>query len=76
PVGRRRTRPPWFGSDGIERYRDAAAPMPRESQVFPDGGIVSMSGGGTFMLVDVGGHGIGGRGSHDHNDTLLVRPLR
>ncbi len=60
-----------FGRDGIERYRGMeASSSPRESQVFPDGGIVSMSGGGTFLLVDVGGHGIGGRGSHDHNDTL------
>ncbi len=60
-----------FGREGAERHRAMPADStPRSSRVFPDGGLVSMTGGGTFLLVDVGGHGIGGRGSHDHNDTL------
>lgn len=60
-----------FGRDGDVAWRAMTAPETRRaSTVFPDGGIVSMCGEDTFLLIDVGGHGISGRGSHDHNDAL------
>lgn len=60
-----------FGREGDRAWRELPEPSTdRASAVFPQGGFVSMTGGGTFLLIDVGGHGIGGRGSHDHNDTL------
>jgi uncharacterized heparinase superfamily protein len=60
-----------FGEDGWETWQSLEQQRtPPPSKAFQDGGLVAIRGRRLFVLADCGGHGMGGRGSHNHNDTL------
>ncbi len=62
-----------LGSDGVEAYekliKDVSSPT---SAAFPDAGIYVMREGDLYLLFNASGAGLGGRGSHGHNDALSI----
>lgn len=64
--------PLWlFGADGYESFHRLPTPdAPPQSKAFPDGGLYALRSENVVVVVDCGGHGISGRGSHNHNDAL------
>jgi hypothetical protein len=60
------------GADGLRRF-DAlhAGPAPA-SQAFPEAGSYVLRAGEDYLLLSASGAGLGGRGSHAHNDALSV----
>ncbi len=60
-----------FGLEGWDTFESlrAMSDTPR-SRAFPDGGLYVMRSADFVVVADCGGHGISGRGSHNHNDTL------
>lgn len=61
------------GTDGMLEYEaldaDASAP---ESRAFADAGTYLMREGDLYLLFNVSGAGLKGRGSHGHNDALGI----
>lgn len=62
-----------LGSEGVEKFSalacDTAAPS---SEAFPEAGVYVMRDADLYMLFNATGAGLGGRGSHGHNDALSV----
>lgn len=63
-----------MGAEGVEKFSKlkheaAAAPS---SAAFRDAGVYVMREGDLYMLFNATGAGLGGRGSHGHNDALGV----
>ncbi|HVF86943.1 MAG TPA: heparinase II/III-family protein, partial [Pyrinomonadaceae bacterium] len=62
-----------LGGDGVEAYEQLANGIsPPTSAAFPDAGTYIMREGDLYMLFNASGAGLGGRGSHGHNDALSV----
>lgn len=59
----------WFGPSAWPDVDATASPQPR-SRGFSDAGIYVMRIGDCYVIVDAGGDGLAGAGSHTHNDTL------
>jgi len=62
-----------LGSDGVEAYEELTDDVsPPTSAAFPDAGTYVMREGDLYLLFNASGAGLGGRGSHGHNDALSV----
>jgi len=59
----------WLGATALQATEREA--LPPSSRRFPDSGLVSMTSGGTQVLVDAGGFG-SRRGGHSHADSLQI----
>ena len=64
----------WFyGAEGVRRWREMpTAAMPVASCAFPHAGAYIMRDGEHYLYFNANDSGIGGRGSHGHNDALSV----
>ncbi|HEX8142174.1 MAG TPA: alginate lyase family protein [Pyrinomonadaceae bacterium] len=64
----------WFlGEQGVRDY-ESLRPEPEgpQSQAFTDAGTYVMREGDLHLLFNASGNGLGGRGSHGHNDALAL----
>ncbi|HVF29021.1 MAG TPA: alginate lyase family protein [Pyrinomonadaceae bacterium] len=62
-----------LGGDGVEAYENLADDVsPPTSAAFPDAGTYVMREGDLYLLFNASGAGLGGRGSHGHNDALSI----
>lgn len=62
-----------LGSDGVEAYEKLTdKDSSPTSAAFPDAGTYVMREGDLYLLFNASGAGLGGRGSHGHNDALSV----
>lgn len=75
-AGRVRTVPEellWIlGERGVRDYEDLPIAQPAESQAFRDAGTFVLREHDLYLLFNASDSGIGGRGSHGHNDALSV----
>jgi hypothetical protein len=60
------------GADGVRRFDALPATPPPGSQAFPEAGAYVLRAGADYLLLSASGAGLGGRGSHAHNDALSV----
>ena len=60
------------GSEGVRRYEALPDAPPAESQAFADAGTYVLRAGDSYLLLNASGAGLGGRGSHAHNDALSI----
>jgi hypothetical protein len=61
------------GPDGVKKY--SSLPLlnePAQSQAFPDAGSYILRDADLYMFFNASGAGVGGRGSHGHNDSLSI----
>jgi hypothetical protein len=63
-----------LGVEGVEAYRalGGAAEARVSSRAFPNAGTYVMRADDLYLLFNASGAGLGGRGSHGHNDALSV----
>lgn len=63
-----------LGGAGLDRYWQLpyAAPSDVASRDFTEAGTYIMRAGDLYLLFNASGAGLGGRGSHGHNDALSV----
>ncbi len=62
-----------LGQEGVRAYESLPASDESEaSKSFPDAGTYIMREGDLYMLFNASGCGVGGRGSHGHNDSLSI----
>ncbi|HEX8138292.1 MAG TPA: alginate lyase family protein [Pyrinomonadaceae bacterium] len=64
----------WFlGDEGVSDYESLCAEGDdAQSQGFPVAGTFVMREGDLYLLCNASGSGVGGRGSHGHNDALSL----
>lgn len=60
------------GAGGVGRHHALAPAPPPGSQAFDDAGTYVARAGDLYLLLNASGAGLGGRGSHAHNDALSV----
>jgi hypothetical protein len=62
----------WFtGEQGVRDYESLPPrSVSKSSQAFTDAGTYIMREGELYLLLNASGNGLGGRGSHGHNDAL------
>ncbi|MGB8510817.1 MAG: heparinase II/III-family protein, partial [Pyrinomonadaceae bacterium] len=61
-----------LGAEGARVYRGLAENVPPPSQGFKDAGTYVCRDGDLYLLFNACGAGLGGRGSHGHNDALSI----
>lgn len=62
-----------LGHEGVSEYQELAAyPEQERSQAFADAGAYIMREKDLYLLFNASGCGVGGRGSHGHNDVLSI----
>jgi hypothetical protein len=61
-----------FGAQGISDYSALAAAKPLSSRVFHDARVAILRQDDLYLLLNAGGVGVKGRGSHGHNDALSI----
>jgi hypothetical protein len=63
-----------LGAEGVRAYEglEAAGARAAVSTAFPDAGTCVLREGDLYLLLNASGAGLGGRGSHGHNDALAV----
>ncbi|HEV2705887.1 MAG TPA: alginate lyase family protein [Pyrinomonadaceae bacterium] len=63
-----------LGVEGLEAYRalEDAEEASVSSRAFPDAGTYVMRASDLYLLFNASGAGLGGRGSHGHNDALSI----
>ncbi len=62
-----------LGHEGVEAYEGLNAPDEAGvSTAFADAGTYIMRAGDLYLLFNASGCGVGGRGSHGHNDSLSI----
>lgn len=59
-------------SEGCETFEKLTIDAPPSSAAFADAGTYIMREGDLYLLFNASGAGIGGRGSHGHNDALSI----
>lgn len=61
-----------LGEQGVREYDSLTAPPPGHSQAFTEAGIYVLRHDDLYLLFNVSGCGLNGRGSHGHNDALSI----
>ncbi|MDQ3803924.1 MAG: heparinase II/III-family protein, partial [Acidobacteriota bacterium] len=60
------------GAEGVRRYEAMPDAPAAGSQAFREAGTYVLREGDAYLLLNASGAGLGGRGSHAHNDALSV----
>jgi uncharacterized heparinase superfamily protein len=61
-----------LGEQGLSDYQALSDGDPPRSQAFPDAGTYLLRQDDLYLLFNVSGSGVNGRGSHGHNDALSI----
>src|SRR5713226_4536343 len=61
-----------LGERGVRDYVGLPDAEPAQSQAFPDAGTYVLRDHDLYLLFNVSGNGVNGRGSHGHNDALSI----
>ena len=61
-----------LGEQGVHDYGALPDAEPAQSQAFPDAGTYILRDNDLYLLFNASGAGVGGRGSHGHNDALSI----
>jgi hypothetical protein len=61
-----------LGGQGVENYRKLRRADEPTSEAFTHAGTYLMREGDLYLLFNASGAGLGGRGSHGHNDALSI----
>src|SRR5712692_9842217 len=61
-----------LGERGVRDYSGLPDAEPARSQAFPDAGTYVLRFHDLYLLFNLSGNGVNGRGSHGHNDALSI----